>query len=253
MLGVRIYLHSLRQVFGNLGAALRVSGLLYLVQTLVVFLIGISVLTSLTDFGALARSNFTFLRVAAWLTVTVVTGIWMAVAWHRFILRSELPRSILPPFPRDSFASYLGWGAILVIIALFLFFALGLLGAIAARSLFATSPQLAFVAAVFIVKIPLATILFCLSPALPSAAVRENLTIGQGWEKTRGHILDILIVAILLVATELLVDYLLGYLPRVFWLMQVVNIVLGWVYWAVGISIISTIYGHLVEGRPLKA
>ncbi len=99
MLAVKILKHSIRQVFDNLGAALRISALIYAVDVVMkLTLIG----PMFYDQKALGRSfissTFRWGNVTLTMAIAVLAGLWIAVGWHRFILRSEEPGAVLPAF-----------------------------------------------------------------------------------------------------------------------------------------------------------
>ena len=76
----------------------------------------------------------------------------------------------------------------------------------------------------------------------------------KGWEATRGQTGTILILAVILVAFSIGLQYLASLaftdpfsLPAI-----VLNGVVQWFVGMVGVSILTTLYGHFVEGRPLR-
>jgi hypothetical protein len=91
-----------------------------------------------------------------------------------------------------------------------------------------------------------------LSVSLPSVAVGEPMGSVEAWTKTNDvweMILGISIIVIVLnFAATTIVTTLFSGIPVVF---GVLSIAVQWVSMMVGISILTTIYGHVIEGRSL--
>ena len=80
MKGRQIFEHALRQVMNNLPAALRVSGVLYLVQAVIGLLLGAQMM------GAGMGGEMAMRGAAGGLLgglISLAAGVWIAVAWHR--------------------------------------------------------------------------------------------------------------------------------------------------------------------------
>ena len=52
----------------------------------------------------------------------IVISLWVAVAWHRFVLLDEVPNGLLPVWNGSAIASYLGQGIKLWLLTCILFF-----------------------------------------------------------------------------------------------------------------------------------
>jgi hypothetical protein len=262
MKAVDLMTHSLRQVSGNLGGVLKVTGLLYALQVAVMFLVSPQFMLA----GGFAKSGDEVgggMVLAGFLAAiaSIVIGLWMAVAWHRYILKSELNGSPLPPFRGDRVLAYFGYsllvGLIVVPVVLLLMFVLFPLlmpdmRTVDPASMMDGSFQLKIALIMSLVYIPLGALLFRLSSVLPAAAIGVPLGIGQSWEKTAGSTGTMIVLAFLVAAGVIVIDLpvtlglLQGYWPVMIWLLAS-----NWVKWVVGVSVLTTIYGHYVEGRPL--
>ena len=83
MNGLDIFSHSLRQVFGNFAVAVKISALLYLVQFGVTLWLG-SMMPNV-QLGAMdpnAMRDVPWGLVIVSYLVLLITGLWIAVAWH---------------------------------------------------------------------------------------------------------------------------------------------------------------------------
>src|SRR5262245_56365155 len=104
MISWQIFSQSVLRVFNNLGAAVRVSLVPYLIVVLASVLLVGSAFMSLMQAGndpaamqAAFSNNFPWLQFAICFVVVIVCFTWVAVAWHRYVLLDETP-GWLPPF-----------------------------------------------------------------------------------------------------------------------------------------------------------
>ena len=256
MQGIAILMHSIRQVFGNMGAALRISGLLYIVQMGVFLALGIAVLGSQADMQAMMMAGaFPWGRFALAMIVALVTGLWIAVAWHRYVLLEENPGSALPALHTDRMLAYFGRGLLIAIVMVVAAILIGIVVGLVIIP-FAGNPDSPNVIVLLIVPIVVNAIIllifYRLSPILPAAALGQNLSFGNAWNSTRGasgaFIVLGLITAAFSIGAAYLGERLLGGLPILLMAWQFVT---TWVTLMVGVSILTTIFGHYVEKRAL--
>ena len=255
--GWKIFLHSLRMVFGNLGAALRVSLVPYLIQvafSIYVFM-KIGPVIQMMQAGRQVQLPPGFLGL--WillLVVIVVTSLWIAVAWHRYVLLEEEPGAILPPFHGPEMARYL-WVSILISLIMFLAgFLVGMIIAVINMILMAIiGPSLVTViVGTLLLIIPLIYIFYRLSPALPAAAIGRKMSLADAWNATAPAGSAIFTIAILgaLAGIILEIPAMIDSDPG-----SIVNLVYshvtGWIVMMIGISVLTTIYGVYVEGREI--
>ncbi len=120
MKGWQIFTHSVRLVFTNVDHALRVSLVLYLVlaaSQVASFLyppemteidgIDVPVMS-----GAYAMQNLIFAVLA------IIASLWIAVAWHRFVLAEEYPKGWIPRWHGASMLGYLGRSILLGLVVI---------------------------------------------------------------------------------------------------------------------------------------
>lgn len=241
MKGFVLFRHAVLQVFGNFKMALRLTAPLYAIQSLVVY-----------DFQRRFGAELTELSVQtqgfwfSWFVVIAVTGIvglWIAVVWHRFILIEETDVRMVPKFRLDRILAYFGVGLMLAFLLMVPFaMVLGL----AMRWI--SNPLTALI----VVLVPLVLVFYRLSPVLPAAALGEGLKMKDAWESTKsgtGAIFTLaLIFTVLGAISSVLIPSLFLTNPT---LTQIILPVFDWLYLLIGVSILTTIYGHYVEGREL--
>ena len=239
MTGWRIFVHSVQLVLRNLSSALRVSLVLYAVQAAaqVAFFLSVT-----ENAGTLQPS----LPVVLLSILGVVASLWIAVAWHRFVLAEEYPAGWLPRWHGGSILLYF-WRSLLIgLLVVALVVAVGVVLALALGTTgigIVLVPLLATTAA--------AVLFFRLSPWLPAAALDRPMDLPDAWSRTAGRTGDLLVLALItgIFTTLLELPGLLGGGASLFGL--VYGLVLGWIGTMVGASILTTIYGITVEGRAI--
>jgi hypothetical protein len=254
-MSLRIFLHSLRQVFGNLSGALQVSGVLILIQFAVLLTIGRPMAADEdTMRQMMMQGQMHWGRFALAGLVSMFLWLWIVVGWHRYILLNERPR-LVPAFRLDRMLGYFGKSLLIGLILLPLALILGFVGGGIASGLVHGGGRVVHALLVMglVVYIPLATIGIRLGAMLPGAALEPGVPVFSGWEATRGATLTILGVVVLSILFTGLLDFI-G--TRLFQTPMsvpalVYELVKQWVVALVGASILTTLYGHYIEKRPL--
>jgi len=256
MNGLDIVRHGVDMLLRNLGPALRVSVGPFLLATLVVIVLGA------LGFGALALDPSAasleggaglalggLLSSLVLLVVILFAVSWIAVAWHRYILKEEAP-GLLPPLRADLVWPYLGRSILIALILIVVAIPLGLVfGLVVGAS--------GSVAAASLVGLLMALVLGWvgtrLSLVLPARAVERSMTFGESWAITApasGAIfLVVLILALISIVLSSLLTLILG--DNIF--SGLLSLALQWFTTMLGLSVLTTLYGHLVEHRPLAA
>lgn len=242
-MGFRIFVHSLRLVFGQFGDALRISGVLFLIANVI-------------SFGALYLFPPAFIggRVVPswqWLLATVLVCtlyMWIAVGWHRFVLRDEASNSPVPVFRGDRILAYFGRGlqfGLLFVLAWMV--GLGLI--MLMMSTVGSNPVI-IVPAMLVGLSILLMVSYRLAPLFPGAALGEPVGFAEAWMSTRGSGWQMLLLAVLSAIGNYVLDLpfemLRGDVLIIAW-----SLVSGWIKLMVGISILTAIYGVYVEGRDI--
>lgn len=257
MQGWNIFIHSARMVFGNLGAALRISGVLYAAYMVInaYFLLTYSddllILQKTMEAGIIPPTlpSGLFPTMILNFVVGLLSSLWIAVLWHRFVLLSEVPQSVFPPLYAGMIAAYLGktiqLSLLLALVGVMLGMLLGL----------ALGPLLGGFAASAIPLTLLGVLLFVsyrLGLVFPAVAMEAPVSFKTSWDKTQAAAGSIGQLAIIAVVFVLLIQIPSNMNPDP---TSVVNLiysyVIGWIAMMVGISVLTTLYGIYVEGREL--
>jgi hypothetical protein len=245
--GWKIFSHSVFLLNHNFKDALRISSPLILAMVLS-FVMGGANATGTIGTGAIGSGGSPNETLSILLQVlTGIAGLWVAVAWHRFVLLEE-HGGTLPAFHGRRMLSYF-------VVILLLIFVLALVGGAAGALIglaFGVSTLL-FMVGILAIFVSAFWIFYRLSPMLPAAALGRSLGPAEAWGKTTG-----LSGAILVSGLSLIVASLLGGAVAMLVMFQI-SIVMGvillgllqWAYTMVGISILTTIYGMAIEGREI--
>jgi hypothetical protein len=254
MMGWRIVRHSFVLLWNNLQDALKVSLGPVLIGSFIVLLV----------FGALGQSPLVLVALqpdaemppsaaaavlVALVVYLVVLG-WVAVAWHRFILLEEYP-ALFPRFADLPVAGYV-WRTVqlalvmllaatpLILIMGIISAGLGLDGSPVATSLFS------FALGVFFSYVWLR-----LALVLPGVAVGNPMTMRDAWIVSAPLANEILSAAMIVAGLNILINIVAQTFVGVAALSMAVSFVVTWITVMVGTSLLTTLYGHLIEGRDL--
>lgn len=261
MNGLDIVKHGMDMLLRNLGPALRVSvgpTLIALVVTAVLAALGLgAALGPGTDFsqpsdlgagwgfGVFVGSLLTMLL---WLFVFS----WSAVAWHRYILKEETP-GLLPPLRTDLVWPYLGRSILLALILVLLALVVAIPLGLVLAPIAALGGGIAAAITGLALALALGWIGTRLSLALPARAVERPMTFGESWAAT-GPASGAIFTVVLILA---LINFVLGSLFTLILgdnlVAVLLSLVVQWFITMLGLSVLTTLYGHLVERRPLAA
>ena len=253
-MGWLIIKHSFGLVVRNFGQALRVSVGPLIIASLLVYIAVLS--TGFTPawaatsimLGRLPGSLVAVGLVAALVYLFVAT--WIAVAWHRFILLEEYP-TLLPALSVPTIMAYIGKS---FVIGLLLFLALvpmSLIAGVVMTGLGLAKNALANLVIGFSLGLILTFIWLRLAMVLPGVAIAKPMTNRDAWNVTKPMSDHIFSAAAILVAINTGVSVLADFLIPPGLLYYGVIVAINWFTMMVGISLLTTIYGHLMEKRPL--
>lgn len=259
----QIIRHAFAMIFNNFGQALRVSVGPYLILLAAVLGLGVA-LGSNQSFLELAAGNasaadmtrfgdFAIGVIAILILALFISG-WVAVSWHRFILLEEYT-GLLPAVSGRPIWGYIGrtllYGLLIMLVAFVLSMILALLLVPFAGGP-ADGPFVVGLFVGFLLVACLSYIWFRVGIALPSVAVGKPIGMREAWRasaKLSGTIFWIvIIIAVVSVIAGIGTQGLYGIHPV---LGLAVDVFVQWLTLMVGVSILTTLYGHVIEGRPL--
>ncbi|WP_417250113.1 hypothetical protein [Celeribacter sp.] len=241
--GFELVKRAFGSVLNNLDSALAISGLLW------IGLIALQIIVGPIDPEKFMTMTATPDEVFGAFTTAIsmaVVSLWVAVAWHRFVLLGEAPRTVVPAFRVKPILAYLGWSILIV-------FVLSLVFSVALAVLSPFYAMLSQVVAVSVWQLALSVVLsyafFRVSPVLPAVAVGNSASLRLAWKRTKPLASDIWGVAVVFTLISVIIP-----LPAILLgtgLIGVIyTLVSGWVMLMVGVSLLTTIY-HETEGAEL--
>jgi hydrogenase-4 membrane subunit HyfE len=86
---------------------------------------------------------------------------------------------------------------------------------------------------------------------LPATAVGRPMTMGDSWNATKQHSGAIFTAVLILIALNLVVSLVVGFVLGDNIVTAILGLVINWISLMIGISILTTLYGLVVEGRVL--
>ena len=244
---MQIFLHAVRMVLSNLGAAMRISAALMLAQLALVVVLGLDGVYSYTSDGGQTPQAGFFLFLA----MQMFLGLWIVVAWHRYILQEEAPGAFLPRFDGAAIGRYVVASLILFALIVPIAMVVSILAVLALLPMLASgNPGAGVALAGALVYLPVVYVSYRISPILASAAIGPRLPLREAWYATSGSGGAILAVSLLsfLVWGVLSVP---GFVMQGSVLTNLWGFLVQWATTLVAASTVTTIYGHYVEKRPL--
>lgn len=244
MKGWKILEASIRLLMNNLGAAFRVS----VVPGVILLLLGIALLGAAFAISGGQPEETPGVFVLAFLVLFIAFGTSVAVNWHRHVLLAE-PVGWMPTLRWGRIGAYILRGILVTLIfvasGVVVMLPIGLLTG-AHHGPGPLSVVLGAVALLFLV-----TVNWRLGAAMPGAALDGGAGIGDTWAATRGEWPAMLSLALGFLLVSFLLGLLAALLAFVPVLGMVANLALNWFLGMLGLSILTTLYGHYIEKRPL--
>lgn len=252
MKGWSIFAHSVGMVTRNLSEALKIA--------LVPVVIGFALIVGLVSMSGLSLGNLSdpeamdsmirdggmgafFLPFILFTIVLVIIELWIFVSWHRFILLEEYPTGWIPEFRLDRIMAYLGRGLLIGVIMMAMWIPVGL-----AAAVLGPLGVLIVLGAVFFSVV----LIYRLAAVLLAAAIGEPLTVRQAWDATRGSSGTILMLMLVIFVAQIVLQLVTGLSMMVFAPLGLVfQLFATLVMSLVNVSILTTFYGHYVEGREI--
>ncbi|OUD09682.1 hypothetical protein BVC71_07555 [Marivivens niveibacter] len=248
----KIVLHAFRMIFGNIVDALKVSVgpmLIFVVLTLVVGQIVNLPSGSFHDMGSVQpdTAGTMFFAVLILCAAAIFIFAWIAVAWHRFILLEEYP-GVLPTLADRPIGQYVAKSLIIALILI-------VIGAAAGMVVM----MLLSMGGLFLLSIGMSVVLLLINYLglrfglmLPAAAVGQNMSIGESMAKTKESSGQILGVTTILIAMNFASTLIVGMFYEFATIIAfVLDIATNWLFIMLNVSVLTTLFGHLVEGREI--
>ncbi|MBU2960651.1 hypothetical protein KO516_07440 [Citreicella sp. C3M06] len=239
-MGWKLFLHSVRMVLDNLGVALRLSALLYLVQ------MAFTVFLFVTPDDSLQQPTAGTVELLLLSIFAVVASLWIAVGWHRFVLTGEEPAGFVPRWHGSEMLSYFGR-------SLLIGFMLIALGSVIAGLVLGIGSSPALIGLMTFGLVGLGSyIFFRVGLVLPASAMGKRMKMRESWDATSGDSTALLQLALIVIGAKLLIEIpgmidgnTTGPISLIY------GLVIDWFVTMFGVSLLTTLYGVFIEGRRL--
>jgi hypothetical protein len=245
-MGWDIVKHSFAMLWRNLGNALRISlgplAVAVLLSLAIITVLQVSAARLAFELASGAISTNVAFAVLLLAFLYVVVSAWIAVSWHRFILLEEYP-GLLPAFAGSPVLPYVGKTLLLGLALMAAMIPAVIVIALLSGVFGPTSGLLS------VVGIGLALYFsymwLRLGLVLPATAVGRPMGIGDSWRSTAPHANAILGTGALLILLNTGVSLVSSILPAT--LVLGLDVIVSWVTVMVGTSVLTTLYGVIVE------
>jgi hypothetical protein len=249
-MGWEIVRHSFAMLFRNLGSALRISlgpiAVAILISVVVITVMQVSAARIVWDLSQGTVSPAVSVTVLLLMLVYVFVSAWIAVSWHRFILLEEYP-GLLPALSGRPVLPYVGktflLGLVMILAMIPALLIVGLL-----TNLFGPTSGILSVLGIGL-ALYVSYVWLRIGLALPATALGQSMGVGEAWRSTAPHANAILSTGALLILLNTGASIVSGILPAT--LSLVLDIVTSWITLMIGTSVLTTLYGVIVERRSL--
>lgn len=263
----KIFWKALTLISDNLWVALRISAPVMILYAIFVF--------SAASLFLNINSNGQDLRGIALTTILTALGfifayLWVAVAWHRFVLLAERPTGLLPRLNGQAVLGYLGRiiliALIMVVPALFLTFLMAATFGFPSGGSF-QGMIITQIVTQSLISVILAVFVYRISLILPARAIDNPINVSEALAKTEGSFFTILGLAILNIIFYQLLKFpsllpllaldsldpgaMIQVMNNQGIIAQIYGLIVHWIILLLGVSILSVLHGHYIEGRAL--
>ncbi|MBO9407253.1 hypothetical protein J7399_07435 [Shimia sp. R9_1] len=179
--------------------------------------------------------------------VSATLATWCVVAWHRFVILEEMPQGWIPTFNGGQILAY--WGQILKLSLVAV--VVGAPAVFIVTMLLRTAPSLGIVFG--IAAYIFAVLAFMrLSTTLPAAAIGKPVTFGEAFAATAGSWGSLFVLLLALVGCQVAAQSAVLALGAITPILGVPFSIATTVFLSLlNVSILTTLYGHYIEGRSI--
>jgi len=181
--------------------------------------------------------------------VVMLISMWPIVAWHRYVLEEEQNPGFLPPLHLDRILAYAFQGILIGLLVLLAMIPVLIVIAVLASVLGGNFVHVLPILEPGLALLP-AWVFLRLSITLPDVALgKTRLSITDAWKATSdafGPVFGLVLITVVMqFAIEQSLLLLTGPVVVVWWALTSV------VFGLIQVSILTTLYGHYVEKRPI--
>lgn len=246
--GAQIFFYGLTQLATNFGAALRLTGLVWLLASLAIYAIAYVMVGQVVGAtglrpdveGRMPALSATFSMIA--LTINVLAGSWIAMTWARYCTGAETPKGPLPSLRGQPFGGVL----ITVILVAASVGALAFILSYVGSKLLPSMPLLVGFFVFPLITFYLLTWLFLrIGSTIVASAVGELLSLMQAWKGSAG--IGVWLVAALGVVLIAMLAFPTALVSGLVITGAIVSTITSWLALMIGTGWLVAIYRKLPE------
>ena len=182
--------------------------------------------------------------------LSLLIGMWSVVAWHRFVLLEEMPQGWVPPVQGDRVLAYFGRSVQIALVLICLTLPVALVALLLATMLSGAGSTVLSLLDVP-VSIVVTYFVLRLSVLLPAAALGASMGLREAWNTTSGAFGDLLGLSAILVALQYAAQFILESTAGSPTIAAAISLVVSVALALINISLLTTLFGHYAEGRPV--
>ncbi|WP_217622878.1 hypothetical protein [Ketogulonicigenium robustum] len=191
------------------------------------------------------------LALLAALAVVVAISAWIAVAWHRFILREEYP-GLLPSVQGKLLGSYVLRTMVMSLVLVLVIFVANLFVGLIMAGLATFLPGL-LVGSLggFVLGLIFTWVWLRIGLVLPAAAVGQKMSMLESWRITKPLAEQVLVISAMFMAINIALELVLSLFAGFAIFSLVISLCTAWFMMMLGLCLPTTLYGVMIEGREL--
>ena len=254
-MGWQLVRHAIRMVVYNLSEALKAFlgpfAIALLLAGIIISLSGIPMqaLAGQLPADPVAIGGPLFISLLGMVLIYLFVFAWVAVTWHRFILLEEYP-GMIPAISGRPIWPYIGRSIVLGLLLLLVLIPVGLIVGLFVAPFAVVAPFVAGTLAGIILGAIGAYLWLRVALCLPAIAMGQDMAIAEAWSvsgRASGGIFSAALILLVINAALSLPTSLMT--PTIITLIY--DLAVAWFTLMVGVSMLTTLYGHLVQGRDL--
>jgi hypothetical protein len=245
--GWAIFRKSITQIIYNLPDAFKISGPLWIL----IYLASIFTGQAFSTDAGVTKLNPGSALLTLLATLLIICGFcWVAILWHRFMLLNEGSDNLVAKWNGSRIWSYFKYLffiglAVLVIAAIPYSIIIFMLS-----DVLINNPVVGLLFGI-IVSVIFYYLSLRFGLVLPSVALDKPVTLGDSFSETESCKGAILVASVLLVGLSIVVGQLIQISGVNQYTFQLPSFLTNWFFTMTGISILTTLYGFLIEKRGL--
>ncbi len=245
--GWELFKHAVSMVSDNLMPAIRIS-LPWIVLCAVLVGVGAFVFANMMVAGAPFIQVLGTLGIVMVIVALIVIGSIIAIEWHRYILLDEMPRGYFQGWKKLNYRAY----TMQMLKITFFLIVISYFGAVV---IVLVTPEATQFLVPVMMGVVLSFVFLRMSIGFAGIALgKRGINPGASWRLSKRFRGVLFVNAVLLTLLNALPEFLRGVLSGPTFLSFIpilLSLAILWFSMMVGVSLLTTLYGHYIEERPI--